>query len=220
VQEELASTIDALQRRRSLMVFTSAASPAHLPSCDPALVSRLHGGLTIEISALSGQSQRAFVTQLLVRLGWRHHQSLIETIVAHTTGEPATLARRVAELNQAFPRGQGATPAAVTQTLNRHVAACAPSLADILRIVSRYYSVPQRQVTSGSRQQQVVQARAMVIALARSLTPLSYEQIGSKLGGRDHTTMMHHHRKIESRLPTDVALRSAMADLKRLLERR
>ena len=65
----------------------------------------------------------------------------------------------------------------------------APDLREIMRVVGRYYRLPIRQMTSSSRQASVVQARGLVIYLARLLTTVSYEQIGHHLGGRDHTTI-------------------------------
>ncbi len=218
VQDELTATLDALESRGSRVIVTSALPPAHLEGWSPELASRLSGGLTLEIAPLSPAARAAFIEQLLARCGWSPTPSIVESIASHGGNEPATVARRVATVNQRFSGGHGATLTEINRLLNEQIAAKAPALADMLRVVARYYGVTQRQITSASRQQEVVQARAMVIVLARQLTSLSYDQIGRRLGGRDHTTILHHHRKIESRLPTDVALRSALADLRRLVQ--
>ncbi|MEN1680290.1 MAG: helix-turn-helix domain-containing protein [Planctomycetota bacterium] len=94
-----------------------------------------------------------------------------------------------------------------------------PPLKDILRVTARYHQVPLRVLTSASRKQAVVTARAIAIYLARELTPLSYAQIGQALGGRDHTTIMHNYRRIAREMPRDLALKSAIEELHRLLAR-
>ena len=86
-------------------------------------------------------------------------------------------------------------------------------------MAARYYSMPLRQLRSSSRKAPVVLARAVTIYLARQLTPLSYDEIGRYLGGRDHTTVMHNYNRINKRMPTDRALRSAIDDLLRRLGR-
>ena len=60
-------------------------------------------------------------------------------------------------------------------------------------------------------------ARSIAVYLSRDLTGLSYERIGAGLGGRDHTTMMHSHRKIERQITRDFATREAVDELRRIL---
>ena len=86
--------------------------------------------------------------------------------------------------------------------------------------MARYYSLPVRTLRSSSRKAPIVLARAVAIYFARQLTPLSYDEIGRYLGGRDHTTVLHNHRRIEAGLKKDRALRSAIEDLTRLIEAR
>jgi chromosomal replication initiator protein len=92
-----------------------------------------------------------------------------------------------------------------------------PRVSDILRVVAKYYSIPQKVLKGSSRRQSVVMARAMAIYLARRLASLSYQRIGKALSGRDHTTILHSYRKTESLAKHDLATQQALADLERLL---
>jgi chromosomal replication initiator protein len=49
------------------------------------------------------------------------------------------------------------------------------------------------------------------MCLARRLTPLSLEQIGAYFGGRDHSTVLHACRKVES--GRDLALSGVLRQL-------
>ena len=49
-----------------------------------------------------------------------------------------------------------------------------------------------------SRKQTIVQARAIAIYLNRKLLGSSFTKIGAMFGNRDHSTIMHAYRKIES----------------------
>lgn len=80
------------------------------------------------------------------------------------------------------------------------------SVVAIARIVSEHYGVPMSALTSQRREAAIVRARQVVMYLARQHTDLSYPRIGSRLGGRDHTTIMHGVRKIEQELATDETL--------------
>jgi chromosomal replication initiator protein len=49
--------------------------------------------------------------------------------------------------------------------------------------------------------------------IARSVTDLSFADIGAKFGGRDHSTVLHACSKIETLMATDRELRVVVEDL-------
>jgi hypothetical protein len=57
------------------------------------------------------------------------------------------------------------------------------------------------------------------MALARELTPHSLPSIGKRIGGRDHTTVLHAIRKIRHLAATDPDIASGIAELRQRLER-
>lgn len=67
----------------------------------------------------------------------------------------------------------------------------APMFGEILIAVARHTGVSAIDIKSSRRTENVVGPRQLVMALARRLTLLSMPQIGSKLGNRDHTTVLH-----------------------------
>jgi chromosomal replication initiator protein len=54
--------------------------------------------------------------------------------------------------------------------------------------------------------------------LAKILTLRSLPEIGRRFGGRDHTTVLHAVRKIETLAGNDSALAGEIETLKRLLQ--
>lgn len=66
-----------------------------------------------------------------------------------------------------------------------------PTLADILKKCCLHYQVSKIDVLSHRRNARIMLCRHMVMYLARELTLLSYQQIGRRYGGRDHTTVVH-----------------------------
>ena len=53
--------------------------------------------------------------------------------------------------------------------------------------------------------------------LAKTLTSLSYPEIGRRFGGRDHTTVMHAVRSIEGLINTDDSINEDVQLLRSLL---
>jgi chromosomal replication initiator protein len=56
--------------------------------------------------------------------------------------------------------------------------------------------------------------------LSRHLTSMSYPEIGSRFGGKDHSTIISAVRKIEKKMAEDPSLRSVVSTLTARLRQR
>jgi chromosomal replication initiator protein len=90
-------------------------------------------------------------------------------------------------------------------------------LSKITSHTARHFGLTMADLKGPSRRRGVVQARGVAMHLARQLTVKSLEQIGSYLGGRDHTTILHGCRQTEKLLEQDPATLQAVATLRRRL---
>lgn len=66
---------------------------------------------------------------------------------------------------------------------------------EIERRACLLFHVKPSEVRSNRRAQSIVFVRQFIAYWACRLTPLSLPQIGRLMGGRDHTTCLHHKRK-------------------------
>ena len=71
-----------------------------------------------------------------------------------------------------------------------------PKISEIIESVAKYYNVSALDIISDRRTTNIVKPRQEIMALARCLTSASLPAIGAKLGGRDHTTVLHGARKV------------------------
>jgi hypothetical protein len=76
-----------------------------------------------------------------------------------------------------------------------------PSLKAILFAVSAAFRVPVVDILSHRRSRPICEARHAAFRIARDLTLLTLPQIGRRIGGRDHTTVLHGIRKTQSLFP-------------------
>lgn len=88
---------------------------------------------------------------------------------------------------------------------------------DVIRVCCKYFGLTRSQITSARRTAQVVYARQIAMYLCKYHTTKSYPEIGRRLGGRDHTTVIHGHRKVESLLPKDAGLAFDVAHVEGML---
>ena len=68
----------------------------------------------------------------------------------------------------------------------------------IIKLVAAEYHLKPSELKSNSRKQTIVLARGVGIYLSRILLGASFLKIGSYFGNRDHSTIMHAFRKIET----------------------
>lgn len=85
------------------------------------------------------------------------------------------------------------------------------AIRDIVKAAAAHYNVSEWEVLSARRNAAVIPARQAAMYLAKKLTLWSLPYIGQKLGGKDHTTVLHAIRKIEDRLPRDQCLSAHLA---------
>lgn len=68
----------------------------------------------------------------------------------------------------------------------------------IVRAVSEHFQVRQVDLVSARRTARVVLPRQVIMYLAREYTGMSLPQIGKRVGGRDHTTVLYAWQKISA----------------------
>ncbi|MDC9714896.1 MAG: chromosomal replication initiator protein DnaA [Gammaproteobacteria bacterium] len=71
---------------------------------------------------------------------------------------------------------------------------------DIQKESAKHYAITLSDLSSKSRKQRTVLARQMAIFIAYELTNLSLTKIGKHFGNRDHSTVLHAIKKIETKL--------------------
>jgi len=91
------------------------------------------------------------------------------------------------------------------------------TLENIQKVVAAHYQLRVTDLLSKRRTRNIARPRQMAMFLAKSLTQHSLPQIGEAFGGRDHTTVLHACRKIESLCESDARLREDQAKLLREL---
>jgi chromosomal replication initiator protein len=84
---------------------------------------------------------------------------------------------------------------------------------NVIDAVSEHFGVPKEQIRGASRKKMTVLSRQVAMYLLREETPMSLKAIGSLLGGRDHSTVLHGHDRVASMLNSDYGLKS---DVKRI----
>jgi hypothetical protein len=89
----------------------------------------------------------------------------------------------------------------------------------IKRVVCARYEIERADLIGHRRFNKFVRPRQIAMYLAKRLTFCSLPEIGRRFGGKDHTTVLHSHRKIAAIMASDAVfaadIESLCAKLKR-----
>jgi chromosomal replication initiator protein len=88
-----------------------------------------------------------------------------------------------------------------------------PTMEDIIRVVTEHFGVKLSELQSKRRSNAIAYPRQVGMVLARRLTRMSLEDVGSYFGGRDHSTVLHAVKKIERLVEEDPEVRRMVAQL-------
>ena len=80
------------------------------------------------------------------------------------------------------------------------------SVKEIVKVVCDFYNVEEDHVYEKTRRKEVLKPRQIAMFILREDFNISYPTIGQKLGGRDHTTVMHSCEKVKTDMQSDLSL--------------
>ncbi|NQZ06442.1 MAG: chromosomal replication initiator protein DnaA [Algicola sp.] len=200
-QEEFFHTFNALLEGNRQVILTSDRYPKEIDGVEDRLKSRFGWGLTITIEPPELETRVAILMQ-------KAQQSNIKMPEEVAFFIAKRLRSNVRELEGALNRviananftGRPITIDFVREAL-RDLLALHDKLVTIENIqktVAEYYKIRVSDILSKRRSRSVARPRQMAMALAKELTNHSLPEIGNAFGGKDHTTVLHACRKINS----------------------
>jgi chromosomal replication initiator protein len=211
--------MDEVAAHGGLVVVTTRTPPGESRELLPMLRSRLISGLVVPLAMPGPAARKALLTDWASLLGVSLADDAAEILAAGLKLSPPQLRGAIVTLSYSHGGVQAIDAAAA----RRYVAGQAPAGEVPLRTVAvktaRYFSLTLAELKSTSRHRHVVEARAVAMYLARQLTGLSLEQIGSYFGDRDHTTVLHNCRRTEELQLADPVTRQAVIALEESLKR-
>lgn len=92
------------------------------------------------------------------------------------------------------------------------------TIEEIQRKVSEHYNIRFSELIGPTRVRTVARPRQVAMYLCKQLTTRSLPEIGRRFGGRDHTTIMHGVKKIETLRQKDSQIAEDIELLRRALE--
>ncbi|NKI35707.1 chromosomal replication initiator protein DnaA [Wenzhouxiangella sp. XN79A] len=219
-QEEFFHTFNALLESRQQIILTCDRYPKEVEGIEARLRSRFGWGLSVPIEPPDFETRVAILMKKAAESGLDLDESVAMLIARRMRSNVRDLEGALNSL-LANARFTGRTiDEAYTREVLRDVLAVHDrqiTLENIQKVVARYYQLRVSDLLSKRRTRNIARPRQMAMFLSKSLTQHSLPEIGDAFGGRDHTTVLHACRKIESLCETDARFREDRARLLREL---
>lgn len=208
IQEELFHTFNTFHENNKQIIFSSDKHPNYIPELADRLKSRFAAGMIVDISEPEYESRLAILKVKLQELNVDLGQEILEYVAAVVDGNIRELE---GSLNiivcQYRLKNRSLTLAEVKNLLKNNMKPKKNiAIKDVVKIVSEHYKLEESSIYEKTRKKEIVKARQIVMYLLREDFSVSYPLIGQKLGGKDHTTVIHSCLKIKTDLKNDPQL--------------
>lgn len=220
-QEEFFHTFNALYNDGRQIVLTSDRLPNEIPKLEERLVSRFAWGLSVDITPPDLETRIA----ILRKKANAERLEIPDDTLSYIAGQ---IDSNIRELEGALVRvqayatmkAQDITTSLAADSLKTLRSASTNSELSILKIqekVCNFYHVQLKDIKGKKRVKSIVLPRQIAMYLSRELTDNSLPKIGAEFGGKDHTTVMHSHEKIQELIETDGTIQKEVNEIKQSL---
>lgn len=220
-QEEFFHTFNTLHDAGKQIVVTSDKFPKDIPNLEGRLRSRFEWGLIADIQPPEIETKIAIIE----KKAFENHISL-PSVVSHFIASQAET--NIRELEGYLIRIAAYSSLtgkeidldlvkAVLKKILRKEEQHEITIEEIIKAVSTKFNIKISDIKSQKKNKNFVLARQVSMFIAREMTSSSFPDIGEKVGGRDHSTVIYAHNKIKKAVESDRTLRDAIEDLQEKL---
>ena len=220
IQEELFHTFNTFYENNKQIIFSSDKHPNHMPELADRLKSRFAAGMIVDISEPDYESRLAILKVKIRDLQMDISDEVVDYIATAIQGNVRELE---GSLNTIICHYQlKKRPLSLNEVKNLLKNNIRPkknvAIKDVVKTVSDYYNIEEASIYEKTRRKEIVRARQVVMFLLREDFNVSYPLIGQKLGGKDHTTVIHSYLKIKSDLKNEPQLQQELEQIRTLFK--
>ncbi len=220
LQEELFHIFNSLYENNKQIIFSSDRHPSYISDLTDRLRSRFGQGMIIDVAVPDHESRIA-----ILKTKAAHHNFILTDDISQIIANEVDGNIRDLEgiLNrvicQTQLKGKDLDINEIKQIVKNNMRPQKNiSIKELVERVSRYYDISDTIVYEKTRKKEVVKPRQIIMYIMRQDFNISYPSIGQKLGGRDHTTVIHSCEKIKRELVDDPVLQREIEEIRAMLK--
>tara|TARA_Y100001970_G_scaffold288653_1_gene416591 strand:- start:909 stop:2297 length:1389 start_codon:yes stop_codon:yes gene_type:complete len=220
-QEQFFHLFNDLFQKGKQIVLTTDCHPNELTGLKDRLVSRFQSGLIVDIQPPDLETRIAILMKKAeddgLEIPYDVTEFIAEAIVGDIRAMEGALVKLLAlsslrkeDINMNLAKN-------VLKKLLGDTSFMDLSIDNIIKTVCNNMKVSERQIMGKTRIMEVALARQLAMYLSKELTNASLSNIGSNIGGRDHSTVIHACKNIEKKIIDDPEFEKKVENIKNQL---
>ncbi len=218
-QEEFFHTFNSLYEKNKQIIISSDRPPRAIQSLAERLRSRFEGGMITDISQPDFETRLAILKTKAKEKEINFSEEIYTYIATHIQQNirelegalnkliaNQKLGNQIIDIEKAKSILKKSMPVVKIKTPQK-----------IIKSVANFYDLKEKDILEISRKKEIVKPRQITMYLLREELKCSYPFIGRKLGGKDHTTVIHSCEKIKKELKQDENLKEEIELIKQFI---
>jgi chromosomal replication initiator protein len=210
-----------LQHSGKQLILTSDKPPVELKGLEQRLISRFKWGLAAELVAPDYETRINILRQKIYNDGIDISEEVIKYMSSNITDNIRELeGSLISLLAQATLNKKEITIDLAKNMIDKVIRNTKKDITIdyIQKVVCNYFSIPVDLIHSKTRKREIVQARQISMFFSKNFTKSSLTTIGSKIGGKDHATVLHAYKTVNNLLDTDKKFRLQVEEIEKKIK--
>jgi chromosomal replication initiator protein len=204
-QEELFHLFNTLHETQKQIIFSSDKHPNQIIGLEDRLRTRFGQGMIVDVTEPDIESRTAIIRSKLDENGLSLPDDVVEYIATSISGSIRELEGSLnTVICQIQLKKRDLSVMEVKKLIKNNIKPSKNvSIQNIVKTISDFYEVSEENIYEKTRRKEIVKARQLIMYILREDFNISYPLIGQKLGGKDHTTVIHSCLKIKNDIKVD-----------------
>ncbi len=218
-QEELFHLFNALYDNNKQIIFSSDKSPHYIPNLEDRLKGRFAAGMIVDIPEPDHESRMAILKNKALQNNFVLDENIVDYVAKEVSGSIRDLEGMLNSIiMQSQLKGKILSLTDIKTLIKDNARPQKTvSVKDLIKRVADFYDIDEENIYEKTRRKEIVKPRQLIMYILREDFHISYPTIGQKLGGRDHTTVIHSCEKIRNDLKNDPLLVQDLSQLRMLI---
>ncbi|MFB3925051.1 MAG: chromosomal replication initiator protein DnaA [Syntrophales bacterium] len=220
-QEEFFHTFNTLHDAGKQIVVTSDKFPRDIPNLEGRLRSRFEWGLVADIQPPEIETKVAIIGKKAQENGI----SLPNNVAYYIASKAESSIRELEGYLIRIAAYASLTSREINMELVKEVLSKILkkgelrelTVDEIIKAVAGKFSIKISDLKSEKKNKNLVMPRQITMYLSRKLTGESFPDIGMKIGGKDHSTVIYAHNKIKKMINEDAKFKKLVDEIEELL---
>ncbi len=210
-----------LHQNGKQIIITSDQPPVEMKGIEPRLLSRFKWGLSADLQIPDLETRIAILRKKMYNDGVEMPQNVVELIASSIDTNIREMEGAMISILAQSSMAKKEINVDLANSIIQKFVKSTPreiTIEHIQKTVGEYFNIPLEKINSSTRKREIVQARQLAMYFSKMYTKHSLASIGSKLGKKDHATVLHACKTVKNLYDTDRDFKKHFDELDQILK--